>query len=117
MSPLFPLLAAMFCEDCSCRSCMNTLEHADLVQRHRQTILARSPKAFDAKVHAPSAWRAQLSLRSVPLRTELGRDRVQSMKMCIADAGGRGGGAPQGLQVPQVPVLEKGERALLSPSV
>jgi len=44
------MLAAMFCEDCSCRSCMNTLDHADLVQRHRQTILARSPQAFDAKV-------------------------------------------------------------------
>ena len=44
--------AAMFCEDCSCRSCMNTLEHAELVQRHRQAILARSPKAFDAKVRS-----------------------------------------------------------------
>ena len=45
------LRAAMFCgAGCCCLLCQNTNENRDVVQRKRQLILTRHPRAFDDKV-------------------------------------------------------------------
>lgn len=42
----------VYCSDCYCEGCCNTIEHADLVEEARRIAKERDPSAFDSKVAA-----------------------------------------------------------------
>lgn len=48
--------AGRFCEGCACRNCQNVDANQAVVLHMRQQILARSPNAFDVKVHIQTAY-------------------------------------------------------------
>ena len=78
---------AMFCEHCACRSCMNTLDHTDLVQRQRQAILARSPKAFEAKVGLCFPCRIQTVISCNAVSCHTSGARAQHLNTCRCQGG------------------------------
>lgn len=40
----------LYCSDCYCEGCCNTIEHAELVEEARRLALERDPLAFDSKI-------------------------------------------------------------------
>ncbi len=58
--------AGIFCKDCSCQQCQNTVENSAVVEKTREQIQLRNPSAFASKILGEGPLRFCARLRLEP---------------------------------------------------